>query len=168
MRSYRLAAAALLFACGPVLLPAQSFSLGGGGVYASLNGSDFDGFGSGLGVDAQFRYHARGGVSIGGGVQYTSTFRVERWNRTSVAAAGAVAVGVVVLALAPSLLGANGIDPSKEITWLVFPAGELGLAMDKAGNLYFSDRGLITVDGNNIVGADNERIREVVGVGVPR
>jgi len=72
MRSYRLAAAALLFACGPVLLPAQSFSLGGGGVYASLNGSDFDGFGSGLGVDAQFRYHARGGVSIGGGVQYTS------------------------------------------------------------------------------------------------
>ncbi|HYU29041.1 MAG TPA: outer membrane beta-barrel protein [Gemmatimonadales bacterium] len=72
MRSYRVAAAALLFACGPVLLHAQNFSLSGGGVYASLNGSDFDGFGSGLGVDAQFRYHARGGVSIGGGVQYTS------------------------------------------------------------------------------------------------
>ena len=29
------------------------------------------------------------------------------------------------------VLGANGIDPSKEITWLVFPAGELGLALDK-------------------------------------
>src|SRR5262249_11795746 len=28
-------------------------------------------------------------------------------------------------------LGANGIDASKEITWLVFPAGELGLALDK-------------------------------------
>jgi len=47
-------------------------------------------------------------------------------------------------------------------------SGPFGLAMDKAGNLYFSDRGLITVDGNNIVGADNERIREVLGVGVPR
>src|SRR6266487_2885124 len=65
MRSYRVAAAALLFACGPVLLHAQGFSLSGGGVYASLNGSDFDGFGSGLGVDAQFRYPAAG-------VQYTS------------------------------------------------------------------------------------------------
>src|SRR5213596_2431625 len=29
------------------------------------------------------------------------------------------------------VLGANGIDPSKEVTWLVFPAGELGLALDK-------------------------------------
>ena len=47
-------------------------------------------------------------------------------------------------------------------------SGPFGLAMDKAGNLYFCDRGLITVDGNNIVGADNERIREVLGVGVPR
>jgi NitT/TauT family transport system substrate-binding protein len=28
-------------------------------------------------------------------------------------------------------LGANGIDPGKEITWLVFPAGELGLALEK-------------------------------------
>ena len=72
MRSYRVAAAALLFACGPVVLPAQSFSFGGGGVYASLSGSDFDGIGSGLGVDVLFRYHARGGISIGGGVQYTS------------------------------------------------------------------------------------------------
>jgi hypothetical protein len=72
MRSYRVAAAALLLACGPVLLPAQSFSFAGGGVYASLSGSDFDGINAGLGVDAQFRYHARGGVSVGGGVQYTS------------------------------------------------------------------------------------------------
>ena len=29
------------------------------------------------------------------------------------------------------VLGANGIDPSKDVTWLVFPAGELGLALDK-------------------------------------
>src|SRR5258706_1127622 len=29
------------------------------------------------------------------------------------------------------VLGANGIDPRKEIPWLVFPAGELGLALDK-------------------------------------
>jgi hypothetical protein len=72
MRSYRLAAVIVLLACGPVLLPAQSFSFAGGGVYASLSGSDFDGINGGLGIDAQFRYHARGGVSVGGGVQYTS------------------------------------------------------------------------------------------------
>jgi hypothetical protein len=47
-------------------------------------------------------------------------------------------------------------------------SGPFGLAIDKAGNLFFSDRGPVTVDGTNIVGADNERIREVVGVGVPR
>src|SRR6185436_8525589 len=29
------------------------------------------------------------------------------------------------------VLGANGIDPSKDVTWIVFPAGELGLALDK-------------------------------------
>src|SRR5207244_10828698 len=29
------------------------------------------------------------------------------------------------------VLGADGIDASKEITWRVFPAGELGLALDK-------------------------------------
>src|SRR3989442_13503389 len=29
------------------------------------------------------------------------------------------------------VLGAHGIDASKEITWRVFPAGELGLALDK-------------------------------------
>jgi hypothetical protein len=72
MRSYRVAAAALLLACGPVLLPAQSFSFAGGGVYASLSGSDFDGINGGLGGDLQFRYHAKRGVSIGGGIQYTS------------------------------------------------------------------------------------------------
>ncbi len=29
------------------------------------------------------------------------------------------------------VLGANGIDASKDVTWLTFPAGELGLALDK-------------------------------------
>src|SRR5438876_8795070 len=29
------------------------------------------------------------------------------------------------------VLGANGIDPGKEISWRVFPAGELGLALAK-------------------------------------
>jgi sugar lactone lactonase YvrE len=47
-------------------------------------------------------------------------------------------------------------------------SGPFGVAMDKAGNLYFSDRGPVTATGNTIVGADNQRIREVVGVGVPR
>jgi hypothetical protein len=43
-------------------------------------------------------------------------------------------------------------------------SGPFGLAMGKAGNLYFSDIGSLTAD----VGPGNERIREVVGVGVPR
>ena len=72
MRSYRVAAAALLLACGPVLLTAQSFSFSAGGIYAALNGSDFDGINAGLGVDGQLRYHTRGGVSVGAGIQYTS------------------------------------------------------------------------------------------------
>lgn len=72
MRSYRLAAVIVLLVCCPVLLPAQNFSLAGGGLYATLNGDDFQGINAGLGGDLQFRYHAAGGVSIGGGVQYTS------------------------------------------------------------------------------------------------
>jgi len=72
MRSYRLAALTVCLACGPVSLPAQSFSFSAGGLYAALNGSDFDGINPGLGGDLQFRYHAAGGFSMGGGVQYTS------------------------------------------------------------------------------------------------
>src|SRR5262245_25737524 len=45
-------------------------------------------------------------------------------------------IGVPGMGTPPSIcayrvLGANGIDPSTEITWLVYPAGELGLALDK-------------------------------------
>jgi hypothetical protein len=46
-------------------------------------------------------------------------------------------------------------------------SGPFGLAMDKAGNLYFSDIGSLTADGSD-VGPGNQRIRVVVGVGVPR
>jgi hypothetical protein len=72
MRSLRLAAVSLLLVCAPMILTAQSFSVGGGGMYASLNGSDFAGINAGLGVEAQLRYHAKGGISVGGGFQYTS------------------------------------------------------------------------------------------------
>jgi hypothetical protein len=72
MRSYRLAALAVLLACGPTSLPAQSASFSAGGLYAALNGSDFDGINPGLGGELQFRYHTARGFSIGGGVQYTS------------------------------------------------------------------------------------------------
>jgi hypothetical protein len=47
-------------------------------------------------------------------------------------------------------------------------SGPFGLAIERQGNLFFSDRGRITANGNNITGKDNERIREVLGVGVPR
>src|SRR5947208_15777430 len=40
-------------------------------------------------------------------------------------------MGTPPFIFANRVLGANGIDPSKEITWRVFPAGELGLALDK-------------------------------------
>jgi hypothetical protein len=47
-------------------------------------------------------------------------------------------------------------------------SGPFGVALDKAGNLYFSDRASVTADFSSFVGPDNQRIREVVGVGVPR
>src|SRR5438046_1763659 len=40
-------------------------------------------------------------------------------------------MGAPPFIFANRVLGAHGIDPSKDITWLVFPAGELGLALDK-------------------------------------
>ena len=39
---------------------------------------------------------------------------------------GVPGMGTPPFIFANRVLGANGIDPSKEITWLVFPAGELG------------------------------------------
>src|SRR6266704_3627371 len=44
---------------------------------------------------------------------------------------GVPGMGTPPFIFANRVLGANGIDPSKEITWRVFPAGELGLALDK-------------------------------------
>jgi len=44
---------------------------------------------------------------------------------------GIPGMGTPPFIFANRVLGANGIDPSKEISWLVFPAGELGLALDK-------------------------------------
>lgn len=44
---------------------------------------------------------------------------------------GVPGMGTPPFIFANRVLGANGIDPSKEITWIVFPAGELGLALDK-------------------------------------
>src|SRR5881392_2143333 len=44
---------------------------------------------------------------------------------------GVPGMGTPPFIFANRVLGANGIDPSKEIQWSVFPAGELGLALDK-------------------------------------
>src|SRR5687768_385683 len=44
---------------------------------------------------------------------------------------GVPGLGTPPFIFANRVLGANGIDASKEITWIVFPAGELGLALDK-------------------------------------
>jgi NitT/TauT family transport system substrate-binding protein len=44
---------------------------------------------------------------------------------------GVPGMGTPPFIFANRVLGAHSIDPGKEITWLVFPAGELGLAMQK-------------------------------------
>jgi NitT/TauT family transport system substrate-binding protein len=44
---------------------------------------------------------------------------------------GVPGMGTPPFIFANRVLGANGIDPGKEIQWRVFPAGELGLALDK-------------------------------------
>jgi NitT/TauT family transport system substrate-binding protein len=44
---------------------------------------------------------------------------------------GVPGMGTPPFIFANRVLGANGIDPGKDITWLVFPAGELGLALQK-------------------------------------
>jgi len=44
---------------------------------------------------------------------------------------GVPGMGTPPFIFANRVLGANGIDPKKDVEWLVFPAGELGLALDK-------------------------------------
>jgi len=44
---------------------------------------------------------------------------------------GVPGMGTPPFIFANRVLGANGIDAGKEITWRVFPAGELGLAIEK-------------------------------------
>src|SRR5438094_3954198 len=44
---------------------------------------------------------------------------------------GVAGMGTPPFIFAARVLGAHGIDPAKGITWRVFPAGELGLALDE-------------------------------------
>src|SRR5215831_2482023 len=44
---------------------------------------------------------------------------------------GVPGMGTPPFIFANRVLGAHGIDPKTEIKWLVYPAGELGLALDK-------------------------------------
>src|SRR5436309_2431513 len=44
---------------------------------------------------------------------------------------GIPGMGTPPFIFANRVLGANGIDASKDVSWRVFPAGELGLALDK-------------------------------------
>src|SRR5437667_1176054 len=44
---------------------------------------------------------------------------------------GVPGMGTPPFVFANRVLGAHGVDPSKDIQWKVFPAGELGLALDK-------------------------------------
>ncbi|MDZ4288179.1 MAG: ABC transporter substrate-binding protein [Prosthecobacter sp.] len=44
---------------------------------------------------------------------------------------GIPGMGTPPFIFATRVLGANGLDPGKDVEWRVFPAGELGLALDK-------------------------------------
>ncbi len=44
---------------------------------------------------------------------------------------GVPGMGTPPFIFAHRVLGANGIDPGRDITWLVYPSGELGLALEK-------------------------------------
>src|SRR5690349_915555 len=44
---------------------------------------------------------------------------------------GVPGMGTPPFMFASRVLGAHGVDPSTEVTWRVFPAGELGLALDR-------------------------------------
>lgn len=44
---------------------------------------------------------------------------------------GVPGMGTPPFMFASRVLGAHGVDPSTDITWRVFPAGELGLALDR-------------------------------------
>src|SRR5688572_23492562 len=44
---------------------------------------------------------------------------------------GVPGMGTPPFIFAHRVMGANGVDASRDVTWLVYPAGELGLALDK-------------------------------------
>src|SRR5881394_1814061 len=44
---------------------------------------------------------------------------------------GVPGMGTPPFIFANRVMGANGIDPSTDVSWIVYPAGELGLALDK-------------------------------------
>jgi NitT/TauT family transport system substrate-binding protein len=62
-------------------------------------------------------------AAVGGSIHTIQDLRGKR--------IGVPGMGTPPFIFANRVLGANGIDPGREITWLVFPAGELGLALEK-------------------------------------
>jgi NitT/TauT family transport system substrate-binding protein len=60
---------------------------------------------------------------VNGGIKSVKDLRGKR--------IGVPGMGTPPFIFATRVLGANGIDPKKDVTWIVFPAGELGLALDK-------------------------------------
>ena len=77
-------------------------------------------------------------VKIGAGI-HTGCLRVQTGVNSSIQSVkdlrgkriGCPGMGTPPFIFANRVLGANGIDAMKEIEWRVFPAGELGLALDK-------------------------------------
>src|SRR5215213_7904143 len=77
-------------------------------------------------------------VKFTGGI-HTGCLRVQAGTKTDIKTVqdlrgkriGVPGMGTPPFIFANRVLGANGIDAMKEVTWRVFPAGELGLALEK-------------------------------------
>jgi sugar lactone lactonase YvrE len=120
-------------------------------------GTPADGLGDGgLGTDA--RLNAPTGLALdGAGNLFIADSRGSRIRRVG-------PVGIISTVAGTGQAGFSGDGGPAAQARL---SGPFGLAMDKAGNLYFSDTGRVSQDGNDIETAGNVRIREVLGVGVP-
>jgi sugar lactone lactonase YvrE len=120
-------------------------------------GNPADGVGDG-GLATQARLDTPSGLAVdGAGNLFIADSRNLRIRRV-----GPVGIISTVVGTGEAGFSADGTPATQ-----AHLTGPLGLAIDKAGNLYFSE--LARVDASlNFIGADNGRIREVVGGGVPR
>jgi hypothetical protein len=125
-------------------------------------GSPADGLGDGgPATDARLNIPTQLALD-GAGNLFITDENEHRIRRVGMSGAGAGIISTVAGTGVAGFAGDGGPATQAELS------GPFGLAMDKAGNLYFSDIGSLRADFSDFVGLNNQRIREVVGAGVPR